>query len=137
MTKFEGSCGSVHEASCHILVCGGAKTQTMMQGYASAASSEAADPFCRTALLAMVSIGTPPPRTVIGDHITGMRTGAETVRCSLIALASLQCVGRRTTPSGTTPSLTKCQSAMSSLRAKATIIFLRDHGRSRCELGTT
>jgi hypothetical protein len=36
--------------SCHILVCGGPKTQTMMQGYASAASSEAADPFCNTAL---------------------------------------------------------------------------------------
>src|SRR5215813_1591594 len=46
----EGSCGQVHEASCHILVCGGPKTQTMMQGYASAASSEAADPFLPTAL---------------------------------------------------------------------------------------
>ena len=45
MTTSEGSCGLVHEASCHILVCGGPKTQTMMQGYASAASSEAADPF--------------------------------------------------------------------------------------------
>src|SRR5262249_34163315 len=43
--KSEGSCGLVHEASCHILVCGGPKTQTMMQGYASAASSAAADPF--------------------------------------------------------------------------------------------
>ena len=50
MTKSEGSCGLVHEASCHILVCGGPKTQTMMQGYASAASSEAADPFLPTAL---------------------------------------------------------------------------------------
>jgi len=49
MTKFEGSCGLVHEASCHILVCGGPKTQTMMQGYASAASSETADPFLPTA----------------------------------------------------------------------------------------
>ena len=66
MTKSEGSCGLVHEASCHILVCGGPKTQTMMQGYASAASSEAADPFCRTSLLAMKSIEAPPPRTVIG-----------------------------------------------------------------------
>ena len=49
MTTSEGSCGWVHECSCHILVCGGPKTQTMMQGYASAASSEAADPFFRTA----------------------------------------------------------------------------------------
>src|SRR5215510_11440351 len=50
MTTSEGSCGLVHEASCHMLVCGGPKTQTMMQGYASAASSEAADPFLPTAL---------------------------------------------------------------------------------------
>ena len=31
MTTSEGSCGWVHECSCHILVCGGPKTQTMMQ----------------------------------------------------------------------------------------------------------
>ena len=31
MTTSEGSCGLVHEGSCHILVCGGPKTQTMMQ----------------------------------------------------------------------------------------------------------
>ena len=31
MTKFEGSPRVVHEHSCHILVCGGVKTQTMMQ----------------------------------------------------------------------------------------------------------
>jgi hypothetical protein len=30
MTTSAGSCGLVHEASCHILVCGGPKTQTMM-----------------------------------------------------------------------------------------------------------
>src|SRR5215510_6562926 len=67
MTTSEGSCGLVHEASCHILVCGGPKAQTMMQGYASAASSEAADPFCVTAWIAIGNFGTPPPRTVIGD----------------------------------------------------------------------
>src|SRR5262245_32509572 len=33
-----GGAALVHEASCHMLVCGGPKTQTMMQGYASAAS---------------------------------------------------------------------------------------------------
>ena len=36
------------------------------------------------------------------------------------------CAGRRTTPSGTTPSRTKCHKAISSLRAKATIIVLRE-----------
>src|SRR5262249_16030245 len=43
-----------------------------------------------------------------------------------VVRASLQWAGRRTTPSGTTPSRTKCHRAMSSLRAKATIIFLRE-----------
>ena len=57
--------------------------------------------------------------------VTDVRTGAETVGCSLIG-SFLQCAGRRITPSGTTPSLTKCHKAISSLRAKATIIFLRD-----------
>ena len=41
----EGSPRVVHDCSCHILVCGGTETQTMMQLCASAASSEAADPF--------------------------------------------------------------------------------------------
>src|SRR5215468_8918412 len=72
MTAFEGSCGLVHEASCHILVCGGSKTQTMMQGYASAASSEAADPFFFPAVEPWGVSGTPPPRTVIGDPVTGV-----------------------------------------------------------------
>src|SRR5215475_6208902 len=117
MTAFEGSCGLVHEASCHILVCGGSKTQTMMQGYASAASSEAADPFFFPAVEPWGVSGTPPPRTVIGDPSQACGQGAETVGCSLIA-SFLQCAGRRITPSGTTPSLTKC--------AKATIIFLRE-----------
>jgi hypothetical protein len=31
MTKSEGSCGMMHERTRHILVCGGPKTQTMMQ----------------------------------------------------------------------------------------------------------
>src|SRR5262245_40703759 len=53
MTTSEGSCGLVHEASCHILVCGGPKTQTMMQGYASAASSEAKPPSARNRIWAL------------------------------------------------------------------------------------
>src|SRR5690349_1869257 len=70
----------------------------------------------------MQRTGTPPPRTVIGPRHE--RAGAETVGCSVTAL--LQCAGRRTTPSGTTPARTRCHKAMSSLRAKATIIFLRE-----------
>jgi len=62
--------------------------------------------------------GIPPPRTVIGDPVKNGRTGAETIRCSLSA-SSLQCAGRKTTPWGTTPSLTKCHKAMRSLKALA------------------
>src|SRR5215468_9206628 len=84
MTTSEGSCGLVHEASCHILVCGGPKAQTMMQGYASAASSEAADPFLPTALKPSGSAG---HRHLEPSSATRQKraTGAETVRCSLTA----------------------------------------------------
>src|SRR5215813_12198744 len=62
--------------------------------------------------------------------VTGVRTGGRNrqVLFSLVA-SSLQCAGRRTTPSGTTPSRTKRHRAISSLRAKATIIFLAQPGR--------
>src|SRR5262245_17543529 len=69
---------------------------------------------------ARLVLGTPPPRTVIGDPWGGPKPSGG------VARTSLQWVGRRTTPSGTTPSRTKCHRAMSSLRAKATIIFLRE-----------
>ena len=84
MTTSEGSCGLVHEASCHMLVCGGPKTQTMMQGYASAASSEAADPFLPTALKPSRRAG---HRHLEPSSATRQKraTGAETIRCSLTA----------------------------------------------------
>ena len=46
----------------------------------------------------------------------------------LLSVRRFQYAGRRTTPSGTTPWRTRCQSAMSSLRAKAMIIFFRKTG---------
>ena len=69
-----------YEASCHILVCGGPETQTMMQGYASAASSEAADPFFFSALKPW---GVPGDRHLEPSSETRHREcgqGAETVR---------------------------------------------------------
>src|SRR6478672_1054635 len=48
---------------------------------------------------------------------------AETVGC--LQQTSVYCVGRRTTPSGTTPSRTSRHKAIKSLRAKATIMSLR------------
>jgi hypothetical protein len=50
-------------------------------------------------------------------------TRAETVRVS--SASSNHCVGRKTTPSGTTPCRTNRHRAISSLRAKATIMGLR------------
>jgi hypothetical protein len=64
----------------------------------------------------------PPPRIVIGDR--HKRTDwAETVGCP--PATSVYCVGRRMTPSGTTPSRTSRHKAIKSLRAKATIMSLR------------
>src|SRR5262249_40501155 len=74
MTTLEGSCGLVHEASCHILVCGGPKTQTMMQGYASAANSEAADPFFSSALKPW---GVPGPRHLEPSSATRRRRAGQ------------------------------------------------------------
>src|SRR5262249_60798072 len=85
MTAFEGSCGLVHEASCHILVCGGSKTQTMMQGYASAASSEAADPIFFPAVEPWGVSGTPPPRTGTGGPAQACGQGGQTGGGSLNA----------------------------------------------------
>src|SRR5262249_25586415 len=46
-------------------------------------SSEAADPFCATALLAMESIGTSPPRTRHRRPVARDADSAEIVRCCL------------------------------------------------------
>src|SRR5262245_5749088 len=85
--------------------------------------SEAADPFLTTAIEAMRTCGTPPPRTVIGDPSQVVRTGAETVRWCCASLPSVGWTQDDTL--GHDASRTKCHRAMSSLRAKATIIFLR------------
>jgi len=75
---------------------------------------------------AMGETGVPPPRTVIGDPSQACGQGRN--RQVFLDRLSLQCAGRRTTPSGTTPSRTRCHKAMSNLRARATIIFLRNRG---------
>jgi hypothetical protein len=45
----------------------GPRTQTMMQSCASAAKLRSGGPFSLSALKAKETVGTPPPRTVIGD----------------------------------------------------------------------
>jgi hypothetical protein len=60
-------------------------------------SSEAADPFWGTAFEAMVRTGTPPPRTVIGDPVTRVQTGARNRRvfCDRVPPFSVRDGGRR------------------------------------------
>ena len=64
----------------------------------------------------------PPPRIVIGDPSQADGLGRN---CWMPSASSVYCVGRRTTPSGTTPSRTSRHKAIKSLRAKATIMSLR------------
>ena len=64
----------------------------------------------------------PPPRIVIGDPSQADGLGRN---CWVPSATSVYCVGRRTTPSGTTPSRTSRHKAIRSLRAKATIMSLR------------
>ena len=54
--------------------------------------------------------------------VTSRRTGPKLL---MLSATSVYCVGRRTTPSGTTPSRTSRHKAIKSLRAKATIMSLR------------
>src|SRR6516225_11070471 len=69
----------------------------------------------------MEAIGSPPPRTVIGDPSPD-RLGRN---FRVPAATSVHCAGRRTTPSGTTPSRTSHHKAIRSLRQG------HDHGLAR------
>ena len=94
----------------------------MMQSYASAAKLRSGGPILPLGMTAMSHLGTPPPRTVIGDPSQADGPGRN---CRVPSATSVHCAGRRTTPSGTTPSRTSRHRAIRSLRAKATIMVLR------------
>ena len=93
----------------------------MMQPCASAAKLRGGGPILPLGMTAMSHLGTPPPRTVIGDPSPD-RLGRN---FRVPSATSVHCAGRRTTPSGTTPSRTSHHKAIRSLRAKATIMVLR------------
>jgi hypothetical protein len=100
----------------------GPRTRTRMQSCASAAKLRSGGPILPFGVRAKGLVGNPPPRTVIGAH--HKRTNrAETV--GVPSASPIHCAGRKTTPSGTTPSHTSRHRAMRSLRAKATIMGLR------------
>jgi len=93
-------------------------------------------PILRYAMRAMACIGTPPPRTVIGDPSQAVRTGAESVWCFLIAAPfSVPDVGRR-------PQARRYRGRSATRRWAACAPRQRSSScarrvRSRCELGTT
>ena len=99
----------------------GPKTRTMMQSCASAAKLRSGGPILPVGMKAKGLVGVPPPRTVIGTP--SLADKAETI--GMPSTFSVYCAGRITTPSGTTPSRTSRHRAISSLRAKATIMGFR------------
>jgi hypothetical protein len=95
----------------------------MMQSCASAAKLRAAGPFFSSALSAMFEYGFPPPRIV--NSAVVLKSQRERRMVLSASGKPFQDAGRKTTPSSGSPVVTKRQSAMTSLRASATIIVLR------------
>ena len=98
--------------------------RTMKQTCASAARLRGGGPILTNGSTTMSKVGSPPPRIVIGSWA---RSLDQTRRNSAFALRD-SCVDqagwRSTTPCGTSPVWTMRHSAMISLRARATIIFV-------------
>ena len=108
------------------LVCGRSiRILTMMQSCASAATAPGGGPILSVGISAMFVLRFPPPRIVnsaVREKPARAPNGAE---WSARSDKPFQPAGRNTTPSSVSPVVTKRQSAMSSLRASATIIVLR------------
>ncbi len=95
-----------------------------MQSCASAAKLRGGGPILNRGSKAMFRVGSPPPRIVICGSSPKAGRLAETsysVPCRERAYVA----GRRTMPSEASPVVTRCQSAMSSFLASATIMVLR------------
>src|SRR6202022_2135066 len=114
-------------ASRRTLVCGRSVwILTMMQSCASAAKLRAAGPFSPSAS-GPCQLPVPPT----SDRQSAVRAERQRERRigKMLVPEVFQPAGRRMTPSTVSPVVTKRQSAMSSLRANATIIVLRVPGR--------
>ena len=97
----------------------------MKQPFASAARLRGGGPILTNGSMTMFWLGSPPPRIVIGQ--LGRASPAVQRRKGMLVQfvsGADQSAGRSTTPLGTLPLVTMRQSAMSSLRASATIIFV-------------
>src|SRR6266545_2981024 len=101
----------------------GPRTRTMMQSCASAAKLRSGGPILPFGIDSQGNtsgLRHLEPSSATRHQRTDL---AETVGCH--SVTSVHCAGRRATPSGTTPSRTRRHRAISSLRAKATIMVLR------------
>jgi hypothetical protein len=100
--------------------------RTMMQSFASAASSGAAGPLYTAAREPWFLVGSPPPRMSSAEPLHGTPAKSVVLLSDPFPFAVIGYdAGRRTMPSDSSPVVTRRQSAMSSLRANATIIVLR------------
>ena len=99
------------------------RTGTMMQSCASAAKLRGGGPILHSGLEAMgLAPGHRPLGSSSADRSLGCQGGFSVLP---LFCAVAHDAGRKTTPSGTSPVMTRRQRAMSSLRARATIIVLR------------
>jgi hypothetical protein len=111
----------------------GPRTRTMMQPCASAAKLRSGGPILFFGMRAMEIGRDPPPRT-IGDPSQANGLGQT---CWVPSATSVHCAGRRTTPSGTTPSRTNRHKAIRSCAPRPLSWSCDCRGRSRCGLETT
>jgi hypothetical protein len=111
------------DQSRHDLVSGGSRTRTMMHSCASAAKLRGGGPILFPGMKAKGGNRDPATSNRHRDPLALEAGWAETV--GRVLCRSAHEAGRKTIPSGITPSRTSRHRAISSLRASATIIVLR------------
>src|SRR5256714_3933578 len=99
------------------------RVPTMKQSYASAGKAPRRRVHSPSGIAAIAVFGLPPPRIVTGYLAHQTQSGAEPV-CPFSFWSVAHAADRNSTPSGTSPVVTKRHSAISSLRASATIIVV-------------
>src|SRR5271169_2758608 len=97
---------------------------TMKQSYASAGKAPRRRVHSLSGIAAIAGCGLPPPRIIIGYPAHQAESGAEPCLSFLVPESVAHGAGRSLTPSGTSPVVTRRHSAISSLRASATIIVV-------------
>ena len=94
----------------------------MMQSCASAAKLRSGGPILPIGMKAKGHVGI---RHLEPSSASRHKRTDKTETVEVTSASSIHCAGRKTTPSGTTPSRTSRHRAIRSLRAKATIMVLR------------